>query len=341
MGSILRFRESNVGRQQGERARLKVVHGPDFGIVFVVTSDSVTIGRGDKSDIVLSDLKASRVHAEISSLGEGWIARDLGSSNGILHNGKTTKSTALRTGDSLTIGESTLEFISSDANTQMLLAAPGKGMAVNHAVLQSQKNRIQAVTSMGGKKPLGVPPGIPSNQPNPSGLPFKKVVLYSAILGALWFGLSYFEDQQVQPRQKKKVAKQNPVVRNLAAFLPGMTEASRDLEDASEKFFKAGFREYREKNFLRARKQFETVLQINPGHKLAKLYLQNSIRAIKDEVKQHLVQGSKNLKSGKLKKAQGHFEAVKRLLYRDQENPAFTEATDQLNRVKEELARRR
>jgi tetratricopeptide (TPR) repeat protein len=103
-------------------------------------------------------------------------------------------------------------------------------------------------------------------------------------------------------------------------------------------FLKSGFREYREKNYLRARIQFETVLQIDPSNSLAQRYLQNCNQAIDNEVKFELDRGKKSYESGALKQARLHYEAVLRLLNRDQSNPAFVEARDQLAVVMKEEA---
>src|SRR6187401_1423631 len=82
MGNALRFRQWKTPRQTGERARLKIVHGPDSGCLFVVTGDLITLGRGEENDVVFADLRASRKHAELKKLANGrWHLRDLGSQN--------------------------------------------------------------------------------------------------------------------------------------------------------------------------------------------------------------------------------------------------------------------
>ena len=61
---VTRFRVQNVARQAGELARFRVAKGPDRGSIFVLRDSRVTIGRGEDSDIMIGDLKASRFHAE-------------------------------------------------------------------------------------------------------------------------------------------------------------------------------------------------------------------------------------------------------------------------------------
>src|SRR6185295_17902512 len=124
MSTALKFRQTNLPRQAGELARLKIIQGPDYGSVFVITSNKVTLGRGDDNDVILADLKASRQHAELSYGPEGWVINDKGSANGILYAGKFVRSVNLRSGESVGIGETTLEFFAATSGTMVLMAPP-------------------------------------------------------------------------------------------------------------------------------------------------------------------------------------------------------------------------
>ena len=104
MPNALRFRNWKTPKQAGERVRLKVVHGPDSGSLFVVTAAKFSIGRGEENDLVISDLRASRRHAELTRQPSGtWHVSDLGSQNGVVWNGKITREADLRAGDILTV----------------------------------------------------------------------------------------------------------------------------------------------------------------------------------------------------------------------------------------------
>ena len=58
MSTALKFKSTTVPRQNNEQSRFKVVKGPDYGSVFVITGQTATIGRGEENDVVISDLKA-------------------------------------------------------------------------------------------------------------------------------------------------------------------------------------------------------------------------------------------------------------------------------------------
>jgi hypothetical protein len=54
----------------------------DTGERFELSGDRVTIGRAADRDITIDDNRVSRRHAEVRLVDDGWVALDLGSSNG-------------------------------------------------------------------------------------------------------------------------------------------------------------------------------------------------------------------------------------------------------------------
>ena len=71
-----------------------------------------TIGRGAGCTIVLTDTFASQVHARLTPSDTGLRIEDLGSTNGTVVNGAAvTGTTALRPGDNVRIGQSTIEVL--------------------------------------------------------------------------------------------------------------------------------------------------------------------------------------------------------------------------------------
>ncbi len=367
MPKALRFRQWKTPKQSGERARLKVVHGPDSGSLFVVTAAKFSIGRGEENDVVIGDLRASRRHAELVRQPNGsWKLTDLGSQNGVVWNGKITREADLRAGDIVTVGETAFEFVPEESGTQQLNAAP-KAISMDHLAGRPGLSAIPA---------LAVP--IPTSIANPNaptafaGLQLPGAADASALQGITGLGsgsgldggvvekrkklirivlvvvagaaLMYDPPKSKGPQDPKKIEalkkaakERKEIERELASFLPPMPATGPMA--ASETFFQEGFREFRSRNYLRARVQFETALQINPGHGLARSYLQQSESAIKDEVESHLDRGRRDFDAGKLHSARGHFEAVLRLLYRDSENPSLIEAKDQLKAVLSRMTR--
>jgi hypothetical protein len=77
----------------------------------VVGPGGAVLGRSRDCDIVVDDANVSRHHAEIRPAGGGWTIADLGSTNGVLVNGRrATGAMPLAAGDQVELGTSTLRF---------------------------------------------------------------------------------------------------------------------------------------------------------------------------------------------------------------------------------------
>ncbi len=71
----------------------------------MVFTHSLTVGRHPLNDLVLGDAAISARHAVLEWHADGWIARDLGSSNGTTLNGRQLRgSRNIRVGDRLRFG---------------------------------------------------------------------------------------------------------------------------------------------------------------------------------------------------------------------------------------------
>ena len=69
------------------------------------------VGRSRDCDIVLEDAGVSRRHAEIRPAADGWTIADLGSTNGIVLNGRAVRSRhPLRPGDRIELGSTQITF---------------------------------------------------------------------------------------------------------------------------------------------------------------------------------------------------------------------------------------
>ena len=71
---------------------------------------SLAIGRSRNCDLRLSSSDASRRHAEICFTADGYVVRDLGSTNGTFVNGEQVREHVLQPGDRIQIATSTITF---------------------------------------------------------------------------------------------------------------------------------------------------------------------------------------------------------------------------------------
>jgi len=74
-------------------------------------TESVTVlGRSRRCNIVLTDANVSRQHAEIRRQDDGFLLRDLGSTNGTRVNRRDVKQVVLQHGDRIELGSTELQF---------------------------------------------------------------------------------------------------------------------------------------------------------------------------------------------------------------------------------------
>ena len=94
--------------------RLIVTRGVDEGKQFDLSGATVTVGRHSSNAVALHDTQVSRRHLELraETAGGYWLV-DLGSGNGTLLNGHAIQEAPLRSGDTITVGQSVLMYTAS------------------------------------------------------------------------------------------------------------------------------------------------------------------------------------------------------------------------------------
>lgn len=93
-----------------ENVKLEVTEGPDTGKVFIIDNKTVTIGREDVCDMILTDEHVSLKHCQIVFRSNHFTAIDLGSLNKTMINKKVFVQKNLTNGDTINIGKTNLLF---------------------------------------------------------------------------------------------------------------------------------------------------------------------------------------------------------------------------------------
>lgn len=321
-----------VGRQQAEQARMRVLGGPDSGVVFVVTSNRVTIGRGEENDVILTDLKASRKHAELVLGTAGFIVRDLGSAHGILVNGKPQKQVPLKSGDKIGLGETVLEFISAEAGaTRLMVVPPPQATSVVGTGTSGLTQFIQrpGAQPQGAPKPASSVLGVGGAAPATAGKGSsnfieknKKLIMILGVLMALAVMIPEVEKKQ-NAKRKKYV---DPTMDTMQTVGLGPAPVDAATIKAADNHFKECFKEHRASNYLRAKGACDVALQVYPDHALARIYLNRIEKDMEWESIDHLTKARRDLEAARYKSALERLDAIKRLYAQNQSHRFYKEA---------------
>ncbi|HSJ57423.1 MAG TPA: FHA domain-containing protein [Anaerolineae bacterium] len=115
------------------RALLVLQEGPGAGRACPLdpaVKSVFAIGRSSSCDVVLNDHRSSRQHANLQWTGRGWEVVDLESTNGTYVNGmRVHHPYPLRTGDRVTVGDTTLVLRDAPAESAVPAARAGGGAA--------------------------------------------------------------------------------------------------------------------------------------------------------------------------------------------------------------------
>ena len=104
------------------KCSLTVKSGPDTGKEARVETSTIRIGTAPACQLVLSDSTVSREHCEIRLDEDGYLLRDLGSTNGTLVAGNRIKEIWLAPGSLFSVGSTVLEFRPLDERVEVLLS---------------------------------------------------------------------------------------------------------------------------------------------------------------------------------------------------------------------------
>ncbi len=211
-----------------------VVRGSLAGRTFPLGDAPLSLGRNPDNDIVVSDPRASRRHAEIRRETAGFVLYDLGSSNGTLVNGQRIQSRALQPGDEFAIGDFAFRFDApavADGETLVVGSPMPPFVAPAEAPAGSAPPGQAPLPPMIGSPPPGRTPAT-GHQPRKPGLAllavvgslFVCIVLAGSIGGYMWWQSGRSSDDPItNPAPEATIVASSPsvtVVADPASELP-------------------------------------------------------------------------------------------------------------------------
>jgi pSer/pThr/pTyr-binding forkhead associated (FHA) protein len=304
--NVLALKHFEVPQEEGTWWRLMCLTGQTKGDAYILKGNRVVMGRSDKADIRVLDIKSSREHAEITKVGQDWVLTDLGSQNGIVVNDQKVSQQKLKEGDKIVIGQTVYKFAKVEV----------KGST------KAAKSKIEEDFS--------------------SPAPAKKQT--SALLGLIAFvgiGLMLFDDGGKKTEVVKKKNSTSDVKDVTDEYLQ-LVRQKQLLDDKTQKqkmntIFQRGLREFRERNYFRAIDEFSLALILNPNDPLADFYLRKSKEELDKFIADEFIKGKRDEEGLRYQNSIKTYCGIVRLLYKYQDDARYKSAEENIKLLEGKL----
>jgi DNA-binding NtrC family response regulator len=136
--------DASVTSIRRARVRLTVEDGPATGRSFTFERDLVRIGTGPANDVALDDEFMSTHHAELELGEDGFLLRDLGSTNGTWIGRCRIREAYVEPGELVSLGRTALR-LGADGTYEVSLAAPqrtriaGQSLVIRESIAQLER----------------------------------------------------------------------------------------------------------------------------------------------------------------------------------------------------------
>lgn len=336
--------------KNGFKYKLQFQRGTLAGQSMTFDKAVVQIGRGTENDLILlNDLRASRLHAEIRWDGTDLQITNISSKNFIAVNGDQVEFARLEPGAIVVIGESEFRVdfeVGGDSLAEpktKVVSDPGEPVIVQMPVLQ-QTRPAPLQQSMARIASFPQPPHqSPSSDMGAHHRPHSKIPrarggdsrgklrFYGvvAIVGLIFVWL--MNSKGVRPKELTFRSTEQ-IEKDIAASREELKEfeARKEKLDniqykrAQENYIR-GFRDYKQGNYGRARESFQVVLNLDPDNELAKRYYQLARLKFDELVKFHMLQGNRYREKKNWRMCKASYFNVMTMMNNNQD-PVFKEA---------------
>lgn len=305
--NVLALKHFEMPQEEGTWWRLMCLTGQTKGDAYVLTGNRVVMGRSDKADIRVLDIKSSREHAEITKVGADWVLTDLGSQNGIVVNDQKISQQKLKEGDKIVIGQTVYKFAKVEV----------KG------TVKPTKSKIDEDFSS---------PQAPAK---------KQTSALLGLIAVVGIGLMLFDDSGKKTEVVKKKSSTTDVKDVTDEYLQ-LVRQKQLLDDKSQKqkmntIFQRGLREFRERNYFRAIDEFSLALILNPNDPLADFYLRKSKEELDKFIADEFIKGKRDEEGLRYQNAIKTYCGIIRLLYKYQEDARYKSAEENIKLLEGKL----
>ncbi len=295
MQNIKVFHHFEAPKEYGVHFRLLCLTGENKGVAYFLTGQRIILGRSEKADIQIKDLKSSREHAELTIVNDDIIITDLGSQNGIIVNDLKIKQHKLKDGDKVIIGSTVYKFgkvvveeNKKKSNIEMLKKK-----------LNSEKIKQQDLEENSDSNKSQVFENLKS----------KKIKPLHLVIGLLVLAVVFMDGGSDKSQKKRNENadsryKLNEVSNQFEEALQNRRRTQdKELKAKLDIIFQRGLRESREGNYFRAMNEFNLALVLSPNDGQAQFYLQKTKDALDKKIIAYKVSSKKDEDSLKYQSA--------------------------------------
>jgi pSer/pThr/pTyr-binding forkhead associated (FHA) protein len=301
------YKHFETPKVSGVYKRLICLTGENKGKAYFLMGKRVVMGRSEKCDIGIHDLKSSREHLELMLVGKNYILTDLSSQNGVMINDLKVKQHTLSDGDKIIVGKTVYKFTEIEVLKEEKSKAIKSVISKNESTAEDEKN--------------------------------KKTVMILVVVIVLGLVLLITDEPEITKVVKRSGA--DVAVKEIDdSFARAIKQRNVESKKNKEKlaiYFKKGLREYREGNFFRAISEFESAQQWSPNDALANFYLRKTREKLDEQIEAYFSQAIRDSDAINYQKALTSYCAVVRILNKHQKDPRFISAKAGIKDVEEKL----
>lgn len=302
---------------EGIHFRLLCMTGKNKGLVFYLKGKRVVMGRSDSVDVQVLDTKSSREHAELTKLNETYIVTDLGSQNGIVVNDLKVSQHQLIDGDKIIIGQTVFKF--NIINVVNDFDEDEDDDDEDDSDIEEEDDYEEELS--------------PKKKKKKDEAAKKKKLIY-AVVGILLIAMMLPGESE---KKKKKVVVQEKEDNSLAQVLKNRNRNyDRETEEKIGVILHRGYRELREKNYIRAIEEFNMALILSPNHGRASAYLEKSKMLLDETVRSQFNKAKREIDSLKYKKSVRIYCSILRYLQERPEDERYKRAEKEIKVIIDE-----
>lgn len=304
----------------GTHYRILCMTGKNKGLVYYLRGKRLVLGRTESADIQVLDSKSSREHAELTRFGDSYIVTDLGSQNGIIVNDLKVNQHKLSDSDKIIIGQTVFKF--------------NVIVVENDLIVTDEEDDDDDYEDDDDEEEEESRPRKKNKAKDEAAAKKKKLIYGLVIIGLLFVFLDDGESDKAPKKKAPVIAKEDS---SLATDLKKRNQNyDKETEEKIGTILHRGFRELREKNYIRAIEEFSLALILSPNHGRASAYLEKSKMLLDEEVKSQFNKAKREIDSLKFKKAVRIYCSIVRYLQERPEDERYKRAQKEIDIIVEE-----